>query len=80
MEEQLFMRYPILLIILAGVLVANNIWQFYPCPVDYFPSILFTVIGSFGIIHNALLNRLRRRAIAEAHKANTEQWQEDLRQ
>jgi hypothetical protein len=78
-EQQIFKRYPMLLIGLAAYFVVNNIWSFNSYTVPYFVPIICLALGTYGVIYNVLLRRSQMRAISEAHAANEEQWQEDLR-
>lgn len=77
--NQIFNRYPLLFIIFAAYLVVNNIWGTNSHAVPYSVPIIFLAFGTYGVIYNVLLRRSQLRAIAEAHAANEEQWQEDLR-
>ena len=76
--NEILKRYPALHFILATYFVANNIWVFNSYTVPYFVPIICLAFGTYGVIYNVLHRRSQLRAIAEAHAANVEQWQEDL--
>jgi len=76
--NEILKRYPVLYFIWATYFFANNIWVFNSYTVPYSVPIICLAFGTYGVICNVLLRRSQLRAIAEAHAANVEQWQEDF--
>jgi len=80
--NSLFKRLPILYLVAAAFIAANNIWKFSPAQAMSYPQsiivpLIFTAIGGFATTYNRRLRQAELKGIAEAQAANLEQWQEE---